>query len=120
LGGALGIAVLGSLTTVVYRQRMAAGTEPGGPADEMARRTLGGAVAVAGRVRDGDHLLRQAQQAFEWAFATTAAADAALLAVAAILAARTLRRASEPAGTAAGGAGGGPGRRSTVQDLSVR
>jgi MFS transporter, DHA2 family, multidrug resistance protein len=114
LGGALGIAVLGSLTTAVYRHQMAAGTDLGGPVGDAARRTLGGAVAVAGQVRGGDRLLRQAQQAFEEAFATTAAAGAAVLAVTALLAARGLRRTARHGEPTASGAGGGPGRCSVT------
>ncbi len=51
LGGALGIAILGSIGTVVYRGRMAQAAA-GIPADllESARSTLGGATAVADRL----------------------------------------------------------------------
>jgi DHA2 family multidrug resistance protein-like MFS transporter len=49
LGGALGIAVLGSLGTAVYRSGIAERMPPSVPpeAAEVARDTLGGAVAVA-------------------------------------------------------------------------
>jgi DHA2 family multidrug resistance protein-like MFS transporter len=49
LGGALGIAVLGSLGTVIYRSEIAAKMPASVPpeAAEAARDTLGGAVAVA-------------------------------------------------------------------------
>jgi DHA2 family multidrug resistance protein-like MFS transporter len=49
LGGALGIAILGSIGTAVYRRSMAAGIPAGLSADEVnaARGTLGGALGVA-------------------------------------------------------------------------
>ena len=65
LGGALGIAILGSIGTAVYRSGMAdavlAGVSP--EAAEAARDTLGGAVAVAGRMPDqlGAELLGTAE-----------------------------------------------------------
>lgn len=48
LGGALGIAVLGSLVTAIYRSMMAS-QPPGVPqaAAQVARDTLGGAVTIA-------------------------------------------------------------------------
>jgi DHA2 family multidrug resistance protein-like MFS transporter len=49
LGGALGIAILGSIGAAVYRNEVAASLPPGLPADvvDAARDTLGGAVAIA-------------------------------------------------------------------------
>ncbi|WP_449248200.1 MFS transporter [Bosea rubneri] len=49
LGGALGIAILGSAATAIYRVQMAASVPAGLPADiaEAARATLGGAVMAA-------------------------------------------------------------------------
>ena len=49
LGGALGIAILGSIGTAVYRHHVAGAVPPGLPADaaEAVRGTLGGAVAIA-------------------------------------------------------------------------
>src|SRR5690349_11468600 len=54
LGGALGIALLGSIGTSVYRGAMAAAIPIGIPMGvaEAARRTLGGAVSEAGRLGD--------------------------------------------------------------------
>jgi hypothetical protein len=84
LGGALGIALLGSLGVTVYRTTMNGATE-GLPPDAVigAQRTLGDAVAVARSLPGprGDELLRQARSAFEQAFATiTGAASLAVLA----------------------------------------
>jgi MFS transporter, DHA2 family, multidrug resistance protein len=94
LGGALGIALLGSLGVGVYRSAMSAATDglPAGADD--ARRTPGDAAAVAGTLPGprGDELLQQAHSAFQHAFATIAgAACLALLAAAAAVALATLR-----------------------------
>jgi DHA2 family multidrug resistance protein-like MFS transporter len=51
LGGALGIAVLGSLGMAVYRGQVAAALPSGAP-PEAARETLGGVVALAGQLPD--------------------------------------------------------------------
>jgi DHA2 family multidrug resistance protein-like MFS transporter len=67
-GGALGIAVLGSIATAVYRREMAdaipAGVSPETTA--TARDTLGGAVSAAGSLPDplGAELLDAAREAF--------------------------------------------------------
>ena len=52
-GAALGIAVLGSILTAIYRARMTEAGLPGVPREviDAARETLGGAVAAAGRIR---------------------------------------------------------------------
>jgi DHA2 family multidrug resistance protein-like MFS transporter len=97
LGGALGIAVLGSIGTAIYRTRMTAAIPNGLPADvgEVARGTLGGATAVAGQLPDqvGAALLWTARDAFTQAFVATAAVNAVLVLVAAIAATLMLRRA---------------------------
>ncbi len=97
LGGALGIALLGSLGVTVYRGAMdgATGGLPPGPAAD-ARRTLGDALAVAGTLPGprGDELLRQARSAFEHAFATIAgAASLTVLAAATAVALAGVRAA---------------------------
>ena len=93
LGGALGIAILGSLGTAVYRAAMAG-------APEAARATLGGAVAAAAALPgdEGAALLRAAREAFTQAFQVTAAVCAAialLLAVATALLLREVEPGSE-------------------------
>jgi DHA2 family multidrug resistance protein-like MFS transporter len=52
LGGALGIAMLGSLSAAIYRSRMSDAVPAGMPADaaEAARATLGGAVDAAAQL----------------------------------------------------------------------
>ncbi|MGH7503276.1 MAG: MFS transporter [Longimicrobiales bacterium] len=102
-GGALGIAILGSIGTSVYRSEMAASLPPAIPAAtaEAARETLGGAVAMADRLPEqlGSVLVMSAREAFARAFETTAAVSASILIVLAIVAAvllRGVRRANEP------------------------
>ena len=106
LGGALGVAILGSIGMAVYRGRMATALPSGVPADatEIARGTLGGASAVAHRLGDpiGTELLSAARDAFTQAFVVTAAVNALIVlatAIAATLAlrhARNVRGAREP------------------------
>lgn len=68
LGGALGIAILGSLGTVVYRSTLASQLPAAVPpeAREVARDTLGAAVGVAEQLPDGVGLalLEVAREAF--------------------------------------------------------
>jgi DHA2 family multidrug resistance protein-like MFS transporter len=96
LGGALGIAILGSIGAAVYRLQLADAVPAGVPfeAAEAARDTLGGAVAVAGLLPDsiGAALLEAARQAFAESFVVAAAINAALAIAAAIVAAIVLRR----------------------------
>jgi EmrB/QacA subfamily drug resistance transporter len=66
-GGALGVAVLGSLLASGYRGHMDAATSAlPGPARDAAQDSLAGALAVAGRVGGtaGDRLHSAAEQAF--------------------------------------------------------
>jgi len=96
LGGALGVAILGSIGTAVYRMRMIDAMPNGVPADarEIARGTLGGATAVAEQLPGplGAALLGTARDAFVQAFVTTAAVNAALVTATAIAATLLLRR----------------------------
>lgn len=68
LGGALGIATLGTLATVLYRSRLEELLPATAPADlaEAARGTLGAAVALAGRLPASvsDLVLGPAREAF--------------------------------------------------------
>ena len=68
LGGALGIAILGSVGVAIYRAEMAAGLPAAVPAEAAAtaRDTLGGAVAVASELPGelGATVLRLAQESF--------------------------------------------------------
>jgi DHA2 family multidrug resistance protein-like MFS transporter len=86
-GGALGMAVLGSVGTAVYRDAMPA-SAPG-----AARETLGGALAVAAELpgRAGESLASAARAAFTDSVHAAGLAGAAILAAAAVAAAITLR-----------------------------
>jgi DHA2 family multidrug resistance protein-like MFS transporter len=96
LGGALGIAVLGSIGTAIYRAHVAGAVPAGVPADiaEAARGTLGGAVAAAGQLPDqlGATLLPTAQAAFTQGLQVAAGISAVVMIGAAGLAAVLLRR----------------------------
>jgi MFS transporter, DHA2 family, multidrug resistance protein len=91
LGGALGVAVLGSIGAATYRQAM---NSAGPRVDEGARGTIGGALAAAERLPDGPggELVRDAREAFEAAFRAVEAVGAGLLAVVAVGAVFVLRR----------------------------
>ncbi|WP_369172555.1 MFS transporter [Streptomyces sp. R28] len=86
-GGALGMAVLGSIGTAIYRHEIPAS------APDAAHQTLGGALAVADRVPG---LATAAREAFTSGMQGAAIAGAVLLAGAAGLAAVTLRRVQAP------------------------
>jgi MFS transporter, DHA2 family, multidrug resistance protein len=94
-GGALGIALLGSLATALYRGAMADAMPAELPTDAIAaaRATLGGAVAAAGALPDahGAELLAAARQAFVQAFRQTAMVSAGVALAAAMVAAVMLR-----------------------------
>ncbi|MET9084038.1 MFS transporter [Streptomyces sp. NPDC004237] len=89
-GGALGMAVLGSIGTAVYRHEMPA------TAPAPARETLGGALATAGRLpgHTGDALVRTAREAFTSGMQGAAIAGAVLLVLAAVGAGVSLRKSA--------------------------
>src|SRR6266850_1032258 len=95
LGGALGIAILGSIGTAVYRSAIVDAIPDGVPpeAAEAARATLGAAVAVAGRLpgQAGAELLAAARGAFAQSLDLTAAICAVVAIGIAVLAAVLLR-----------------------------
>ncbi|WP_404956178.1 MFS transporter [Streptomyces sp. 147326] len=95
-GGALGMAVLGSLGTAVYRSDLA-DSEP------AVRETLGGAVAAAHRIggEAGEQVLTLAREAFVHGMQYAAWGGAALLLGAAVLAAALMRGIEAPAPPAA-------------------
>jgi DHA2 family multidrug resistance protein-like MFS transporter len=103
LGGALGIAVLGSIGAAVYRFGMANVVMNGVPpeAAAAARGTLGAASAAAGWLPDalGIELLGAARDAFVQGFSLAAAISAVVVLVVAVVAAcngaRSLSRVSE-------------------------
>jgi MFS transporter, DHA2 family, multidrug resistance protein len=96
LGGALGIAILGSIGAAVYRVAMTGGVPAGIPseASEAARGTLGGAVGIAERLPEylAATLLTTARDSFTQALVLTAAISAALMIATAVVGAIVLRR----------------------------
>ncbi|SDA89714.1 MFS transporter [Sinorhizobium sp. NFACC03] len=98
-GGALGIAVLGSLLTSAYRGRMDELVVTGLPEETIAaaRQTLGGAVAVASNLPpvDAERLLTAARGVFTQSFAFTASICVFLSLATALMAFLLLRKASD-------------------------
>lgn len=96
LGGALGLAILGSLGTAIYRSSLAGGLSADVPAEaaRAAMDTLGGATVAASRLpaEVGDPLLASAQAAFTNGLQVTAAVSAVIAMVVAVPAYRFLRR----------------------------
>lgn len=95
-GGALGIALLGSIGTVIYRSRMT-GIIPAGvsqDAAEAAQNTLGGAMAVAGKLPGhvGGQVLTTAHEAFGQSFRFVSGICAVLMLVSAIVVVMMLRK----------------------------
>ena len=93
VGGALGVAILGSLLSTLYRGDMEPATErPARAAREPARDTLGGALGVADRVGGpaGRALHDAATGAFVGAMQTTVLVAAGVALAGAALAARYL------------------------------
>jgi DHA2 family multidrug resistance protein-like MFS transporter len=90
-GGALGIALLGSVVTAAYRGAMA-------DAAPAARDTLGGAVALAAELpaEVGAALLDAARAAYVHAFELSAAISAVLSLGVALVAIALLRRLQAP------------------------
>jgi DHA2 family multidrug resistance protein-like MFS transporter len=96
LGGALGIAVLGSIGVAVYRNQLADAVPAGVPleASEASKDTLGGAVEAVETLPGGlgTRLLEVAQEAFIQGLQFAALTSAAVALGAAALAAVLLRR----------------------------
>jgi DHA2 family multidrug resistance protein-like MFS transporter len=100
LGGALGIAVLGSLFTFVYGAAFKSAAPAGLPAAtiERAKDGLGGAIEAAHALgaEEGAQLLSAARAAFVYAFEVCSAVSAVCAVLAALFAATVLRRAGGP------------------------
>jgi MFS transporter, DHA2 family, multidrug resistance protein len=106
LGGALGIAILGSIGVAVYRGELADALPAGVPsqAAAVARDTLGGAVGVAAHLPEGlgVALLDAAQQAFVRGMQLTVSLSATVAVVVAVMATILLRAVPVPAQAEAG------------------
>jgi DHA2 family multidrug resistance protein-like MFS transporter len=94
-GGALGIAVLGSILTVVYRKAMEAVNLPSIPAPfrEGAVESLSGTIVAANALPPADsaRLLAEAHTAFTYAFEVISGVSAGCAVLAAIIAGLLLR-----------------------------
>ncbi|MCK1795113.1 MFS transporter [Streptomyces sp. XM4193] len=99
LGGALGVAVLGSVASSVYREELSAALPAGLPeqAAEAAGETLGGALAVAERLppQPAEEVLSAAREAFVGGM-HVAAVIALVLALCAAVQAAVLLRGMRP------------------------
>jgi MFS transporter, DHA2 family, multidrug resistance protein len=100
LGGALGVAILGSLGVAIYRAGVATALPAGVPASvaAAAKDTLGGAVGVSASLPPalGEPLLAAARTAFVDGLHVTAAIAAIVGFGLALFALRTLREPGEP------------------------
>jgi DHA2 family multidrug resistance protein-like MFS transporter len=96
LGGALSIAILGTIGTAVYRMQVDDGIPAGVPPEEAetARDTLGGAVAASGDLNPGlaEQVLETARVAFTQGLQVVALLSAILAALTAVGVAIFLRR----------------------------
>jgi DHA2 family multidrug resistance protein-like MFS transporter len=95
LGGALGVAVIGSIGTAVYRSRIGHVASHGlsSMAIEAVRGTLGGAVGIAARLpaRAGAELAGAARDAFSRAMSVAALVSALLMLAGLVVVTVTLR-----------------------------
>ncbi|MGH2954895.1 MAG: MFS transporter [Solirubrobacterales bacterium] len=97
LGGALGVAILGSVGTAIYRSQMDGDVPAGTPTDaaDAARDTLGGAVGARDLLPEG--FLDAANHAFTQGFQVAAAISAvAMLALAILVMAYLREERAEP------------------------
>jgi DHA2 family multidrug resistance protein-like MFS transporter len=94
LGGALGIAVLGSIVTAVYRVNMAGVALPAIPDAAVARETLAGAIEVSRNIAstEAESLLAAAKAAFTAAFKVSSFICAIMAMLTAVVAEKKLWR----------------------------
>jgi MFS transporter, DHA2 family, multidrug resistance protein len=96
LGGAFGIAILGSIGTALYRHQIADGIPEGVPPEDAAaaRDTLGGAVAAGERLPEplATELVDAGREAFLQGFQVAALTGAAIAAATAVFVVILLRR----------------------------
>jgi len=96
LGGAMGLALLGTVGTAVYRSDTASSLPAEAPAS--AGDTIGGAVEAAASLPQAlaVDILEPAREAFTQAMAIAATVSGVLIVAAAVLVARLLRREPQP------------------------
>jgi len=106
VGGALGVAVIGSVLSAVYRSNVAPDLSSlPGPLHDAAQGSLGGALGVAGAIgRDGGALASAARDAFVAGSSASLAVAAGVLGLGAVLAgallpSRDKHPGGEPGGT---------------------
>lgn len=120
LGGALGIAILGSIATAVYRGDLLTSMPPEVPAAaaDDARDTLGGALVVASELPAdlGAQLAAAAESAFTHALQTAALVGAAVAVGAAVLTTVLVWRVRTPPPVAAADTAGGDVARDIPAD----
>ncbi|MCD5309979.1 MFS transporter [Kineosporia babensis] len=92
LGGALGIAILGTLTTLIYRTQLQIPTETPSDAADAAQESIAGAVANS----DNTALLDAGRDAFLNAVQATSYIAGALMLVAAVIAWRLIPKQRNP------------------------
>ena len=99
LGGALGMAVLGSVGAAAYSRGMADALPSGVPQADAVRETLGGATAVAAHLprASADAVLAAARDAFTHGMSIAAVGAAAVMAGAGLLSLTWLRGAGRTA-----------------------
>jgi len=98
IGGALGIAVFGSIVSSLYRSNLDfGGVDVPATAAAEAEESLGAAVGAAAQVggAEGASLVERAADAFTDAFSMTAVISAVIVVVAAYLVSRTFTTAKE-------------------------
>jgi DHA2 family multidrug resistance protein-like MFS transporter len=120
-GGAVGIAILGSIGTAVYQSEIAGGIPPGISSEdaEVAKDTLGGAVDIASGLSDplGPALLEAARGAFLSGFEVSLIFSAIVSAALCVLAVVTLREARP--GSEVGAEGDFEGNRTAVGGAGI-
>lgn len=98
-GGALGIALLGTIGAAVYSSNVEVPAAVPADAADAIRETLGGATAVAAQLPAsvGDHVVAVARDAFTAGMNAESLIGAAVMALAGLACALLLRRTDEPA-----------------------
>jgi len=117
LGGALGVAVLGSLVASHFSSSIGDVAGFAGPQGQVARRSLGAAIQVAaGAGERGPELAAAARSAFVDAMGLAYTVAAVVVLVAAVVIARFMPARHDPRGVDSGGVAPAPGRSVPAAD----